>query len=69
MAKTLIKRDSRSGKFVAGPLGRSKAVKFSLVEGVVLSEESSLIIQQHEAAGKNGAALRSAIVRSLRKKQ
>lgn len=69
MAKTVkIKRDSRTGKFLAGPLGRSKASKFSQVEGTVLSEDSARIIRQHESLGKNGSALRSAITGFFRQK-
>lgn len=69
MAKNLkIGRNARTGQFVPGSLGRSKASKFLLVEGMVLTEDSARIIRQHESAGKTGAALRTAITRSIRQK-
>jgi hypothetical protein len=69
MAKPVkIRRDAATGKFLAGPLGRSKASKFSLVEGVTLSDDAARIMRQHQASGKNGSALRSAITGSFRNK-
>jgi hypothetical protein len=64
-----IGRDTRTGQFLTKPLGRAKATKFSLVEGVSLTEESARIIHQHQSSGKNGTALRSAIAGSFRQKQ
>lgn len=70
MANNLkIGRNSQTGQVLARTLGRSKATKFSLVEGVAMTEDSARLIRQHEASGKTGAALRSAITGSFRLKK
>jgi hypothetical protein len=62
MAKnTLIGRDSRSGQFVSKPLGKSKASRFSLVEGMSLNDDSKRMLETFESSGRKGAVLRLAI--------
>jgi hypothetical protein len=62
MAKnTLIGRDSRSGQFVSKPLGKSKASRFSLVEGISLNDDSKRLLAEFESTGRTGASLRKAI--------
>lgn len=64
-----IKRYAATGRFVSKPLGKSKASKFSLVEGISLSKSSEMAIMKFEARGLKGDVLRSAISGSFQKKQ
>lgn len=66
---TAIKRSAKSGRFVAKPLGVSKASKFAQVEGMTLSEKSSTTYARLESKGLKGDALRSAITGSFQKKR
>ena len=58
---TNIARSASSGRFVAKPLGKGKAVKFSQVEGMSLNKRSAGTIERLERQGLKGDALRSAI--------
>lgn len=70
MAKnTLIGRDSRSGQFVSKALGKSKASKFALVEGMTLNEGSKRALEKFESSGRKGASLREAISGSFSQKR
>lgn len=60
-----ISRSTESGKFVTGPLGKSKATKFSLVEGITLNQRSAKVLKSHKSKGLSGHALRTAISKSF----
>ena len=61
-----ISRESKSGKFVSEPLGKSKATKFAAVEGLALSPSAKKIEATLEARGLKGDAYRKAVAASLR---
>jgi hypothetical protein len=70
MAKsTLIGRNATSGKFVSKPLGKEKASKFALVEGMTLSNESKRLLHEAESSGRKGTSLRRAISGSFSTKK
>ena len=58
-----------TGQFVAKRLGRGKAKKFALVEGMSLNQRSAGTISRLEQRGLKGDALRSAITGSFATKQ
>ena len=58
-----------TGRFVAKPLGRGKAEKFSQVEGLVMSRESATTLSGLKGRGLTGDALRSEIRGSFDKKR
>jgi hypothetical protein len=68
-AQIRTSRDAKTGKFLVGPLGKPKATKFALVEGVTLSDEAARIMRQHETSGKSGSAFRAALAGSYTKKR
>ncbi|WP_075996617.1 hypothetical protein [Salaquimonas pukyongi] len=67
MSKVTQKAAS-SGRFVTKPIGRSKAAKFTAVEGMSLSKRSSDIMTNLEKSGLKGEALRGAITGKFKKK-
>ena len=62
-------RMAANGRFSSKPLGKGKAMRFALVEGLVLSSGSAKTISQFEDSGLKGDALRSAIAGSFMQKQ
>jgi hypothetical protein len=62
-------RRSSTGQLVAKPLGKGKATKFALVEGISLNQRSASLITRLEQRGLKGDALRSAITRDFASKQ
>lgn len=64
-----IARSATTGRISSKPLGRSKASKFSEVEGIMLSFGSRKVMVDLEIRGLKGDALRSAISGSFQKKQ
>lgn len=64
-----LKRSVTTGRFVTKPLGKGKATKFSMVEGMSLTGKSARTISRFEGNGLKGDALRSAITGSFAKKQ
>lgn len=63
----IIKRSVATGRFATKSLGKSKASKFALVEGVKLSGRSTKTMSRFESTGLRGDELRSAIVGSFGK--
>jgi hypothetical protein len=63
-----ISRESKSGKFVSEPLGKSKATKFAAVEGLALTKSSERTVSRLEGRGLKGEAFRDAVVGAFRKK-
>ena len=59
---TNIKRCVSTGRFTVKPLGKEKAKKFSQVEGMSLSKQSSRTFSRLEQSGFKGDALRAAIL-------
>lgn len=57
-----------SVKFAAKPLGKSKAAKFSLVEGLTLDPSSTAMMSKLTNKGLSGDALRAEIGKSFAKK-
>ncbi|WP_152986836.1 MULTISPECIES: hypothetical protein [unclassified Pseudovibrio] len=64
----IIKRSTVSGRISVSPLGKKKASRFALVEGMTLTKKWERTIALHESEGLKGDALRSAISRSFSKK-
>ncbi len=62
-----IRRSAATGRVKTAPIGRSKATKFLLVEGMKLSTKSSNTLNGLKARGLKGDALRTAISGSLKK--
>lgn len=60
------KRDTATGRFVTKPIGRSKAEKFSAVEGVVLTRQNAGQYMTFKSGGLKGDVLRSAIAESFK---
>lgn len=65
--RNTISRSATSGKFITGALGKSKATKFSLVEGISLNQRSNKVLKSHTSKGLKGNALRQAINKSFTK--
>ena len=60
-----IKRSSLTGRGVSKTIGKGKAEKFALIEGMSLNEQSATLLARMEQRGLKGDAMRSAIVRSF----
>lgn len=65
----IIKRSAATGRFVSKSIGKGKASKFALVEGMALSRSSAKTISHFENNGLSGEELRSAIIGSFGKKR
>lgn len=61
------KRSTKSARFVMKSLGKAKASKFALVEGMTLNRQSMDTIRKLEVTGLKGDVLRSAINSSFKK--
>ena len=64
-----IKRSAATGRFVTKSIGKGKASKFALVEGIALSRSSAKTISNFENNGLRGDELRSAIIGSFGNKR
>jgi len=62
-----IRRSAATGRITTAPIGKSKATKFLLVEGMTLSRKSSDTLSDLKSKGLKGDALRTAISGSLKK--
>jgi hypothetical protein len=70
MSKNVTMQSSVStGRFASKALGKGKATKFALVEGISLSQRSATLISRMEQRGLKGDALRSAIAGSFATKR
>ena len=63
-----IPRSAKTGQFTVKALGKSKASKFSQVEGITLSRLSDGTLKRLEESGLKGDTLRSAISGTFQKK-
>jgi len=62
MKERVISREgSASGRLFSKALGKSKASKFALVEGLSLNQQSATFAARMERRGLKGDALRAAI--------
>ncbi len=64
-----IQSNASTGRFMPKALGKGKATKFALVEGMALSQRSITLITHMEQRGLKGDALRSAIAGSFATKR
>ncbi|CUH52695.1 hypothetical protein SAMN04488037_11927 [Shimia marina] len=64
-----ITRSSSTGRFVSKTVGKGKAAKFALVEGMSLNERSATLMARMERRGLKGDAMRSAIAGSFTAKR
>ena len=62
-----IKRSTKTGRYVTKPLGRAKATRFALVEGVSVHKRSAVALREFEERGLKGDALRTEIAGSFAK--
>jgi hypothetical protein len=63
------RREASTGRFVQTNLGKAKASKFALVEGMSLNSDSRDLISRLERRGLKGDALRKEIISSFATKQ
>lgn len=66
--KQTIKHSATTGRYAPKPLGKAKAEKLSMVDGMMISRESAKTLSDLEGRGLKGDALRSAIRESFIKK-
>lgn len=68
MAKeTKISRSAKTGKFVTKPIGKSKAERFTAVEGMQKSPSSKALSKQLTGRGLTGDAYRTEITKAFKK--
>lgn len=60
--RVITRGSSASGRLCPKALGKSKASKFALVEGLSLNQRSATFAARMERRGLKGDALRAAIV-------
>lgn len=68
MAKnTKITRSAISGKFVTRPIGKSKAERFTAVEGMQKNAASKVLSAKLMGRGLKGDAYRTAVIKAFKK--
>lgn len=64
-----IQYQAYTGRIVSKTLGKGKASKFALVEGMTLNQQSTSLISRMERRGLKGDALRNAVTVSFATKR
>lgn len=68
MAKTTkIIRSATSGKFVTRPIGKSKAERFTAVEGMQKNAASKVLSAELMGRGLKGDAYRTEVIKAFKK--
>jgi hypothetical protein len=66
--KILVRPSAASGRFATNRIGKAKASKFALVEGLALNKWSRSIQRRLRANGLQGYAYRHAVIAEFKRK-